>query len=121
MYNRFVAEVIRTLTYDIGNFIRCNFSSSVLYRKIFARKKERERKREKRGGGGDMSDKNFSCKSERRIRLNSRVGGMQERALDWGCIRENERDKERKEGKRGEKGRKGNSKAGYDPRTGRNS
>lgn len=51
---------------------------------------------------GNTSDKNFSCKSARRIRLNGRVSGMQERTRDdtrergSPDVRERERDKERR-------------------------
>lgn len=54
-----------------------------------------------------MSDKNFDCKSQRTIRLNGRVSGMQERAREdmggGGGIYESEREREKKE----EKDRKG--------------
>lgn len=56
---------------------------------------------------GNTSDKNFSCKSARRIRLNGRVSGMQERTRDdtrergSPDVRERERrrDKERRDKK----------------------
>lgn len=52
-----------------------------------------------------MSDKNFDCKSQRTIRLNGGVSGMQERAREdiGGGVYESERERKRKE----EKDRKG--------------
>lgn len=58
---------------------------------------------------GNTSDKNFSCKSARRIRLNGRVSGMQERTRDdtreRGSPDVRERERRRDKGRRDKKGK----------------